>query len=72
MDSEGGGEAGAGSRPPEKSLNIGFLSNTGPDPLKSHNTTKQAFNVGPSTTRLSLHFSHTQSTNIDEGLNYSV
>ena len=32
----------------EKSQNIGFLSNTGPDPLKNHKTTKSAFNVGPS------------------------
>ena len=34
--------------PPEKSQNIGFLSNTGPDPLKNHKATKTAFNVGPS------------------------
>ena len=27
--------------------NIGFLSNTGPDPLNNHNATKSAFNVGP-------------------------
>ena len=33
---------------PEKSQNIGFLSNTGPDTLKNHNATEQAFNVGPS------------------------
>ena len=26
--------------------NIGFLSNTGPDPLKNHKATKPAFNVG--------------------------
>ena len=26
----------------------GFLSNTGPDPLKNHKATKPAFNVGPS------------------------
>ena len=31
--------------------NIGFLSNTGPDPLKNHKATKPAFNVGPSSTR---------------------
>ena len=31
--------------------NIGFLSNTDPDPLKNHKTTKQAFNVGPSSAR---------------------
>ena len=33
VDPEGGGGAG-GLDPPEKSQNIGFLSNTGPDPLK--------------------------------------
>ena len=26
--------------------NIGFLSNTGPDPLKNHKATKPAFNIG--------------------------
>ena len=25
----------------------GFLGHTGPDPLENHNTTNQAFNVGP-------------------------
>ena len=35
--------------PPEKSQHyIGFPSNTGPDPQKSHKVTKPAFNVGPS------------------------
>ena len=34
--------------PPEKSQNIRFLSNTGPDTLKNHKATKPAFNVGPS------------------------
>ena len=33
--------------PPEKSQNTGFLSNTGPDPLKSYKATKPAFNVVP-------------------------
>ena len=28
--------------------NIGFLSNTDPDPLENHNATKPAFNDGPS------------------------
>ena len=37
-----GGGAG-GPDPPENHKNIGFLSNTGPDPL----ATKPAFNVGP-------------------------
>ena len=31
--------------------NIGFLCNTGPDPLKRHKATKLAFNVGPSSAR---------------------
>ena len=31
--------------------NIGFMSNTGPDPLKSHKATKPAFNGGRSSTR---------------------
>ena len=44
-----GSRGGAGGPdPPEYSQkNIGFLSNTGPDPLKNHKTTKLAFNVGP-------------------------
>ena len=38
----------SGPPPPlENYKNIGFLSNTGPDPLKNHKATKQAFNVGP-------------------------
>ena len=37
-----------GPDPPEKSQNIGFLSNTGPDPLKNHKATKPEFNVGSS------------------------
>ena len=49
--SSGGGGGGAGSAdlpPPRKiTKNIGFLSNTGLDPLKNHKTTKPAFNVGP-------------------------
>ena len=43
-------EGGQGVRTPlpEKSQkNIGFLSNTGPNPLKNHKATKPAFNVGP-------------------------
>ena len=31
--------------------NIGFLCNSGPDPLKNHKVTKSAFNVGPSSAR---------------------
>ena len=37
-----------GSRPPEKSQNIGFHSNTGLDPLKNHKAIKPVFNVEPS------------------------
>ena len=33
--------------PPENHKNIGFLSNTGPDPLENHKATKPAFNVWP-------------------------
>ena len=45
-DPEGGGW---GLDPTLKNhKNIGFLSNTGPDPLKNHKVTKPAFNVGPS------------------------
>ena len=43
-DPEGGG--GQGVRTPLKNhKNIGFRSNTGPDPLKNHKVTKPAFNV---------------------------
>ena len=31
--------------------NLGFLSNTGPDPLKNYKATKPAFNVGPPSAR---------------------
>ena len=37
--------------PLKKSQNIGFLSNTGPDPLKNHKATKPAFTVRPSLAR---------------------
>ena len=37
--------------PPEKSQNLGFLSNTGPDLLKNHKATKPAFNVRPLSAR---------------------
>ena len=48
----GGSRGGRGSGlPPEKITNIGFLCNTGPDPLKNHKATKPAFNVGPSSAR---------------------
>ena len=41
-----------GPNPPLKNVkNIGFLSNTGPEPLKIHKATESAFNVGPSSAR---------------------
>ena len=50
-DPEGGG-GGQGVRTPLKNhKNTGFLRNTGPDPLKSKNDIKPAFNVGPSLAR---------------------
>ena len=48
-----GGGAGGPDPPPrlKNHKNIGFLSNTGPDPLQNHKATKPAFNVGPSSAR---------------------
>ena len=48
-DPEGGKGSGPPPPPPKKKnhKNIGFLSNTAPDPLKNHRATKPAFNVGP-------------------------
>ena len=47
-DGGGGGGGGRGSGPTLKNhKNIGFLSNTGPGPLKYHRATKPAFNIGP-------------------------
>ena len=43
--------AGGPISPLENHKNIGFLSNTGPDPLKNHKATKPAFNVGLSSAR---------------------
>ena len=37
-----GGGAEVRTPPPRKSQNMGFLSNTGPDPLKNHKATKPA------------------------------
>ena len=50
---ERGGQGGVGvDRGPDPPLEnykaIGFLSNTGLDPLKNHKATRPAFNVGPS------------------------
>ena len=47
-DPEGGGGRGGGSRTPLKNhKNIGFISISGPDPLKNHKATKPAFNCRP-------------------------
>ena len=40
-----------GLDPPEKSQNIGFLSNTGSDHLTNHEATKPVFNVRPTSAR---------------------
>ena len=50
--SRGGGGQGVRTTS-EKSHKIGFLSNTGPDPLKNHKATKPAFNVGQSSSPVS-------------------
>ena len=43
---------GGGSAPfPENHKTIGFLSKSGPDPLKNHKAIKPAFNVSPSSAR---------------------
>ena len=49
-----GPERGQGSGPPppmKNHKNIGFLTNAGPVPLKTHKATKPAFDVGPSSAR---------------------
>ena len=43
----GGGEEQGVRTPLINHKNIGFLSNTCPDPLKNHKATKPAFNFGP-------------------------
>ena len=40
-----------GPDPPENSQKIGFLSNTGTDPLKNRKATRPEFNVRPSSGR---------------------
>ena len=45
-DPEGGGQR--VQTPLKNRKNIGFLCNTGPDPLKNKKATKPAFNVGSS------------------------
>ena len=44
--SRGGGEQ-VVRTPMKNHRNIGFHSNSGPDPLKKHKATKPALNVGP-------------------------
>ena len=46
------GTGGPDPPPPMKNhKNIGFFTNTGPVPLKTHKATKPAFDVGPSSAR---------------------
>ena len=49
--SGGGGGEGVRTHPLKNHKNIGFLSNSCPDPLKNHKATKRAFNFGPSSAR---------------------
>ena len=46
----GGGGRGSGL-PLKNHKDIGFISNSGPDPLKNHKATKPVFNVGQSSAR---------------------
>ena len=46
-----GSRGGQGIRPLKNHKNNGFLSNTGPNPLKINKATKPAFSVGPSLAR---------------------
>ena len=48
---DGGRVSGPPPPPPKNHKNIGFLSNTGLDPLKKQKATKPASNVGPSSSR---------------------
>ena len=50
MPIQRGGEQGVRT-PLKNHKNIGFLSNSGPDPLKDHKATEPAFHVGPSSAR---------------------
>ena len=47
----GGGAGGLSPHPLKYHKNIGFSSNTDPDPLKNHKATKPALNVGSSSVR---------------------
>ena len=46
--SRGGGRGRGSGIPLENHKTMGFLCNTGPDPLKTHKATQPAFNVRPS------------------------
>ena len=48
---DGSREGDRGSGPTENRKKIGFLSNTGPGPLKNHKSTKPEFNVAPLSVR---------------------
>ena len=47
MGGSRGGGRGSGPPPLKNHKNIGFLSNTVPDPLENHYATKPGFKVGP-------------------------
>ena len=50
--SRGGGDRGSRPPPPPRKITkIGFLSNTGTDPLKNRKATRPKFNVRPSSGR---------------------
>ena len=51
---------------------IGFLSNTGPDPLKNHKATKPTFNVGPSSARQRNAISMAFVVNINPNIQYLI
>ena len=51
MGGSRGGGAGFLDPTPERSQKIGFLSNSGPDPLKNHKGIRPEFNVRPSSGR---------------------
>ena len=51
MQGSRGEDRGSGTPEKSQSFSLGFLSNTGPDPLKNHKSTKPEFNVGPLSAR---------------------
>ena len=66
-DPEGGGTGGL-----QNHKNIGFLFNTGPDPLKNHKATKPAFIVVPSSACQRNAISMTFRWRADDGPNKAV